>query len=335
MPSRVRRRALLLLFALGAALALVAAAYGDNGGFAPVTPQSPNAQGINDTYKWIALFTGLILILVEGSLIWFVFKYRRRKRPRTLEGPQLHGATRLELIWTAVPVLILAAIAAFVFYKLPGIQDVPAARAEGGPLEVRIDAHQFYWQFTYPNDEISINELHVPVNRVVQVHIHSRDVDHSWWIPALQGKFDAIPGTSNSTWFKAEQAGTYKGQCGEFCGVYHAAMSARVVAEPRDRYDSFLASAREPMVLGGEEWRGVCAQCHGMDGTGGYGPSINKNALLVQTQALRRLLREGQNTLPPVASYMPPVGRGWTEAQLTALETYMKAKIYKGTPSGG
>src|ERR1051326_6988252 len=143
----VRRRLLVLVLVLGAALAFTAVAVAGNGGFAPETPHSPNASRINDSYELIAIFTGVIFVIVEGALVWFIVRYRNRGRPRTVEGPQIHAHTRLELIWTAVPVLIVAAIAAFVFYKLPGIKDVPAAKAQGGPLVVRIDAHQFYWQF--------------------------------------------------------------------------------------------------------------------------------------------------------------------------------------------
>src|SRR5919202_3712592 len=134
MPPPVRRKLLVLALLVGAALAFVAVAYAGNGGFAPETPHSPNASRINDSYKWIALFAAIILVVVEGSLLWFVFRYRRRGRPRTAEGPQIHGATRLELIWTVIPVLILAAIASFLFYNLPGIQDVPAARAGSSNL---------------------------------------------------------------------------------------------------------------------------------------------------------------------------------------------------------
>jgi cytochrome c oxidase subunit 2 len=330
----VRRRALALLFACVAALAFVAAAYAGNGGFAPETPASPPADRINGSYKLIGLLTGIIFILVEGALLWFVIRYRRRNRPRTAEGPQVHGATRLELIWTVIPVLIVAGITAFVLYKLPGIEDVPAAKAQGGPLTVRIDAHQFYWQFTYPNGATSINELHVPARRVVRVDIYSQDVDHSWWIPALQGKFDAIPGHPNHTWFNALRPGTYVGQCGEFCGVYHARMAARVVAGSASAYRSYIASVQAPMILGGQEWRGVCAQCHGMTGTGAYGPNIQSNSVLVQASALRKILFNGQNVLKPLASYMPPVGRGWTDKQISALMTYIKAHVYKAASGG-
>ena len=168
MPPPVRRKSLVFVLALGAALAFAAVAYAGNGGFAPETPHSPNASRINDSYKWISIFTALIFVVVEGALLWFVFRFRRAGRSRTAEGPQIHGATRLELIWTAIPVLILAAILSFLFYKLPGIEDVPSAKAEGGPLRVRIDAHQSYWQFTYPNSAVSIDELHIPVNRTVR-----------------------------------------------------------------------------------------------------------------------------------------------------------------------
>jgi cytochrome c oxidase subunit II len=331
----VRRKATVLVLVLGAALACAAGALAGNGGFAPVTPDSPPAQSINESYKLVALLTGLIFVLVEGALLWFVVRYRRRNRPRTQEGPQIHGATKLELFWTGVPVVILAVIVGFVLYKLPGIRDVPAAKAQGGPLVVRIDGHQFYWQFTYPNGAVSINEMHVPVNRVVQVDIHSQDVDHSWWIPALQGKFDAIPGHPNQTWFKAERIGTYRGQCGEFCGVFHAAMAASVVAQPKADYLAYISAAQDPMTLGGREWRGVCAACHGLTGKGGYGPNIQSNSTIVSPVSLRQLLLDGQNTLKPIDSYMPPVGKGWSNAQFNALITYIKAHVYKGTTSGG
>jgi cytochrome c oxidase subunit II len=331
----VRRRALVLVLVVGAALAVAAVASAGNAGFAPETPHSPNAGRINDTFKLIALLTGLILILVEGALIVFMVKYRRRNRPRTAEGPQIHGATRLELIWTALPVLIVAAIAAFVFYKLPGIRDVPEAKAQGGPLAVRVDAHQFYWQFTYPNGTTSINELHVPVSRVVKLDIRSQDVDHSWWIPQLHGKFDAIPGETNHTWFKGDRQGTYQGQCGEFCGAYHASMLARVVVGSQSQYSQFISSMQNPQTLGGQEWRGVCAQCHGPQGQGGYGPNIQSNPVLTSPDSLRKLLNKGQNQLPPTSSYMPPVGRGWSDAQFAALQTYIKAHVYKGTTNGG
>jgi cytochrome c oxidase subunit 2 len=334
MPAPVRRKTIVLVLALGAALAFAAVAYAGNGGFAPPTPQSPNADRINQTYEWIAIFTGAIFVVVEGALLCFIFRYRRRGRARTVEGPQIHGATRLELIWTAVPVLILIAIAGFIFYKLPGIQDIPEAKAEGGPIPIRVDAHQFYWQFTYPNGAISIDEMHAPVARTVHVLINSADVDHSWWVPALGGKFDAIPRHPSDTWFKAKRIGTYRGTCGEFCGALHAQMEAFVKVESQSDYERWVSSDAQQR-LGRSEWAGVCAKCHGPQGKGGYGPAIATNSLLTQPQGLRTLLENGQNRIAPVDSYMPPVGRDWTQKQFAALLAYMKANIVEAAPSGG
>jgi cytochrome c oxidase subunit II len=322
------------MLAIGAALAFAAVAYAGNGGFAPVTPASPNAQRINSTYKWIALYTGIIFLVVEGTLLWFVIRYRRGRRDRTAEGPQVHGATRLELIWTAVPVLILAAIAAFIFYKLPGIQDVPSAKAEGGALPIHVEAHQFYWQFTYPNGAISIDQMHAPLGRPVRVLIDSADVVHSWWIPALGGKFDAIPGHRNETWFQAKRVGTYRGTCGEFCGALHAQMEARVFVQTPDAYQKWV-STQAQQQLGRSEWAGVCAKCHGFKGQGGYGPAIATSSLLTQASGLRTLLLNGQNRTAPTDNYMPPVGRDWTNAQFRALQAFIKAHIVRGGAGGG
>jgi cytochrome c oxidase subunit II len=333
MPRPVRRKALVFLLALGAALALAAVAYAGNGGVAPLPPHSPNADRIDQSYVWISIFTIAIFVVVEGTLLLFIYKYRSRGRARTVEGPQIHGATRLELIWTAIPVLILAAIASFVLYKLPGIKDVPSAQADGGRISIRVDMHQFYWQYTYPNGAVSIDELHAPVNRVVNVDIVSHDVDHSWWIPELNGKFDAIPGQTNHTWFKADRIGVYRGKCGEFCGVFHAAMESSAKIESQADYDAWV-SGQANADLGKGEFVGACAKCHGLSGRGGYGPAIFNNSLLTQQESLRKLLLNGQNSIKPLSSYMPPVSRGWTDKQFTALFAYLKSNVYKG-PSGG
>jgi cytochrome c oxidase subunit 2 len=334
MPPSVRRKALVLVLVVGAALAFAAVAYAGNGGFAPLAPHSPNAKRIDQSYLWISIFALAIFVVVETTLVWFIFKYRARGRPKTVEGPQIHGATRLELIWTAIPVLILAAIASFVFYKLPGIKDVPSAKAGSDQITIRVDAHQFYWQYTYPNGAVSIDQLHAPVNRVVRLDIVSHDVDHSWWIPQLNGKFDAIPGRTNHTWFKADRVGTYRGKCGEFCGVFHAAMTSTALIEPQSDYDAWLSSQANA-DLGRGEWIGVCAKCHGLAGHGGYGPAISANSLLIQEQGLRTLLLQGQNIRKPISSYMPPVARGWSDPQFKALFAYLKSDVYKGAPSGG
>ncbi len=327
MPAALGRRRLVFLVTCALALLVVSVAAAGNGGIAPPAPESPNADRIRDSYWLILAFAGAIFALVEGALLLFVIRFRGRGRSRDVEGPQIHGSTRLELMWTAFPVLILAVIAGFVFYKLPGIQDVPKAQAGNGPLEIKVVAHQFYWQFEYPGNTVSIDELRVPTNRVVTLDIVSKDVDHSWWIPEFGGKFDAVPGQTNHTWFRVNRAGTYRGQCGEFCGIFHAAMSAHVVATSPSQFTHWL-SAQTPATLGKSEFENTCGKCHGPLGQGGFGPGLENNSLLTQRSGLIALITQGRGEMPPVA-------RDWSGAQLDALFSYASKRVYQGAGGAG
>ena len=166
-----------------------------------------------------------------------------------MDGAQVHGNTNLELAWTVAPVLILVAIGSFIFYKLPGIEDVPAADR----VEVTVEGHQYYWNFIYPNGVIAVDRLRAPVGQTTRLEVTAPDygVIHSWWIPALGGKFDAIPGRVNETWFSAEAPGIYRGQCAELCGGQHALMTAEVEAMPPRRVQR-VARARSPRAGGGD-----------------------------------------------------------------------------------
>jgi cytochrome c oxidase subunit II len=296
----------------------------ENGAPTPVQPHSPNAKHINTAYYVILGFTSAIFVLVVGALATFVIKYRGRGRPRTEDGAQVHGHTRLELIWTVIPVLILCVIAVVVFLELPKIADAPAA---ADALNVTVEGHQFYWQFDYPNGARTINDLYVPVGRVVDLKIVSADVIHSWWIPELGGKIQAIPGRTNHTWFKADAVGTYVGQCAELCGLYHASMLARVIVGTSAQYAKYI-STTAAADLGRSEFQGSCATCHGMQGQGGYGPNLSNNPLLIQAAGLEAIVTAGRGL-------MPAVGDTWTKAQLAALVKYAKAHIYKGAATSG
>jgi cytochrome c oxidase subunit 2 len=319
MPAGVRRTAFATLATIVVALVATAVAYAGNGGFLPGEPHSPGAHRIHDAFIFVTIFTGIIFVAVEGALVLFIIKYRRGKRERTLDGPQVHGSTRLEIIWSVVPVVILAAIGAFVFYKLPGIEDAPAASA-ANETRVTIEGHQFYWLFRYPNGAISIDQLIAPADQVVNEEITAprSDVIHSWWVPDFGGKFDAIPGHVNKTWFKAP-AGTYQARCYELCGIQHAAMNATVRVVPRSEYDAFISKRASPagqQALGHEEWTGVCEKCHRL-GSKYIGPDLQGNTLLANRQGIESLLRNG-------GIEMPAVGANWSSAQIDALISYTK-----------
>jgi cytochrome c oxidase subunit II len=326
MPAPVRRKLLSACLSLSAlALVLAGTAFADVGRAVPPA-DSPNAGGIRDLYWVVLAVTGVIFILVEGALILFMVRFRNRGRDRNAEGPQIRGHTRLELIWTAIPVLILAGIISVVFYKLPGIKDVPAAGAAGPKMTVRVEGRQFYWRYTYPNGAVSINELVVPVQRPIALVITapSFDVIHSWWVPQLAGKMDAIPGKVNHTWFEAQRPGIYLGQCAEFCGIEHALMLTHVRAVPGSEYESW--AARQLHVssnIGRMTFEGACAPCHGLQGQGVIGPALKGNATLGDRRKLAQLLENGKGK-------MPPVGEGWSPRELASLMAYVKKEFAGG-----
>ena len=325
MPAPVRRKSLVLAAALACALVAASAAGAAPAGLSSPNPQSPNVGRIEDLYWVLVAVTGAIFLLVEGALLLFVVRFRSRGRGRDVEGPQIRGHTRLELIWTAIPVLILAGIASFVFYELPGIKDVPSASASGGRLQVRVEGHQFYWAFKYPNGVIQVSRMRVPTGRPVVLDITAPDVDHSWWIPALGGKFDAIPGRTNHTWFQVKRPGTYHGQCGEFCGIQHAAMLSSVQALPGAEFDRWFASEAGAekagtSSLGSMTFHGACATCHGDNGQGFIGPRLDQNPITADARALATVIRNGRNK-------MPAVGKTWDKQQLDATIAYLKKRF--------
>ena len=323
MPPAVRRPfASTLLGSIALAFVLAGGALAE-AGFTPVEPRSPNADAINDAYNWVSIFTGAIFLLVQGSLLLFIIRYRRRKRARSEDGAQVHGNTNLELAWTVAPVLILVAIGSFVFWKLPAIQDVPSANASGGRVDVEVKGYRYYWNFEYPNGVIAVDRLRAPVDQTVRLEITAPDFEviHSWWVPALGGKFDAIPGVVNESWFRATEAGTYRGQCAELCGIQHAAMTASVEALPREEFESWLADEAEAQEagtsdLGRETFLGACAKCHGLSGEGDIGPALAGNALLANAEGVEEIVRNGRNA-------MPPVGKDWGERQMRALTDFL------------
>jgi cytochrome c oxidase subunit 2 len=300
-------------------LTLAASALAGNGGTFPLSPHSPNAEHTRQAYLFVLVFTAIVFVGVEGALIGLIVKYRRGKRARYADGLQLHGSTRLETIWTVVPVVILAAIATFVLLKLPSIANAPKANAAGSTT-IKVEGRQFYWMFHYPNGAVSVGNMVAPADNVVNEDVFAPDNDvlHSWWVPQLGGKIDAIPGRTNHTWFKAP-SGLYNARCSDLCGIQHTFMLATVTVTPRADYESFIAErAANPTspALGREEWEHVCMVCHRLDEEY-IGPALRDNPLMTHPVQLTNLLRNG-------GIQMPAVGSDWSDDQITALVDYFK-----------
>lgn len=259
-----RRRTPLLL---GAALAssvlvsLVLAPSAFANFITPKTGGSPNADQIHSLYLIILYIAAVVFVIVEGALVYSVYRFRAKK-VRT--AAQIHGNTRLEIAWTIAAATILVVLTVVTFIKLPSILNPPNSNASflessltkpsppnGKKLTICVQGRQYIWRYVYgaacennpftPHLPYSYQEMVVPAGTVVVLSITSIDVIHSWWVPSLGGKVDAVPGYTTYTWFKAPKPGAlFHGQCAQLCGRQHAFMTALVqVVSPSD-YQAWL-----------------------------------------------------------------------------------------------
>ena len=318
-------RFVLLLVAVGIPVGLVAVLF-TLPGAQPPESGTQSGETINEIYKVVLATCAFVFILIEAALIAMIIRFRRQKGTASdAEGPQIHGNTRIEIIWTVIPAVALLILAVFTFSKVPDVEAIPAAGED--VLVVEVTAHQFYWQYEYPDGTLSFDTLYLPVDRPVTLAIRSADVNHAWWVPELTGKRDAIPGRTNELNFTPRNVGTFdKGVCGEFCGIQHTEMRTIVEVVSAADFEAWLAENQPPdlVAMGEQEWTASCAKCHGLAGQGDIGPPIAGNAILTDPVALRALVENGQDQ-GAVKGYMPPTGLGWTDAQIDALVAYVKS----------
>jgi cytochrome c oxidase subunit 2 len=217
------------------------------GGLSPIfpTPVSPNGQDIYNTYIGISIPAIIIFVGIEIALLWVVLKYRRSRQPVGHVPPQIHGNTRLEIAWTVVPLIVVLAIALYSFQEL--LQDFQPVSASN--YTVLISGHQFGWDYSYPEGftihqegslTTDVTPFVVPTGRLIRLQFRGSDVIHSWWVPAISGKTDAVPGYDNFSWLKIDQTGTWHGECAELCGVGHATMQIIVKAVDPTTFDSWV-----------------------------------------------------------------------------------------------
>lgn len=228
-----------------ACLVLVLAGCGHEYPQSALSPKGDFARMIDELFDTVMLWATLVFVLVEGALIWAIFKFRGR--PNDAEPAQVHGNTTLEIVWTLIPALILAMIAVPTVRAIFKNNEIPT----DNPLEVRVVGHQWWWEFEYPEFGLTTaNELHVPVGRTVSLRMGTSDVLHSFWTPQLAGKRDVFPNRETRLWFKAEEAGFYPGQCAEFCGIQHGKMAFTIVAEEPAEFERYVGALRSASATG-------------------------------------------------------------------------------------
>lgn len=259
-------------------------------------PEGPAASKIDGLSDLTFILAGIVFVLVEVGVLFVVWKFRKRKDDTGDELPeQLHGNTKLEIGWTALPAVILAFMAVFTVSTIFDLAEDPGEEA----TRIRVVGQQWWWSYDYDIDgdgvyadddviapgienpeeyetDIEVaNEMVIPAGKPVYLEIEARDVIHSFWIPALNGKKDAVPGRTHYLSLEADEPGTYVGQCTEYCGLSHAYMRMVVHALPEAEYEAWveeqLAPATEPQgaeeQAGAEVFAGRCASCHLVEGT--------------------------------------------------------------------
>jgi cytochrome c oxidase subunit II len=244
-----------MLLVAGALLVLAPGALADT--WTPEDGGSSNADDIDLLYKITLAIAAVIFVIVEGTLLWSLFRYRFRRGGPPPE--QIRGNTPLEIGWTVGAALIIVVLTAVTFIYLEDIRNPPRTGAQGlqfatvdqpappgdQKLEIRVNGQQYLWRYDYPGERQVFNyyELVVPVDTTVVLKIEASDVIHSWWVPRLGGKKDGVPGHTNETWFKipsSEAGEVFQGVCAELCGEGHADMRTRVRAVTPEEFEAWV-----------------------------------------------------------------------------------------------
>jgi cytochrome c oxidase subunit 2 len=292
MTNRSRRRKLLLAAVGLATLALVVAGCGPSNGQNSLDPKGVEAKKIDNLFWPVLIVAVIIGIFIFVAVAYCAIRFRRRagnERPK-----QIHGNTALEIGWTLIPAVILAVIAVPTVSLIFQLNEDPPPDA----LKVTVVGKQWWWQFDYPASKgstkvVTANELHVPTGREISVDLTACDqslpggcnVIHSFWVPELNGKRDVVPGHNNHTFFTIDKPGTYLGQCAEYCGLSHANMRFRVIAQSPDDFEQWLSEQQDgPAVTledsgdAGELFSKTfaCTNCHTTEDSSisTYGPNL-------------------------------------------------------------
>ena len=229
----------------------------DIGGISPIFPNpvSPNGQDIYNTYIGISVAAIIVFLGYEAALLWVVIRYRRKRQPAGYTPPQIHGHTGLEVVWTVIPLIIVLAIALYSFLELQkDFQPITNQQ-----MTVIVSGHQFGWNYDYGNGVVvhqegtlngDVTPFVVPTHTLVKLQFRGTDVIHSWWVPAISGKTDAVPGYDNFSWLKIDQVGKWHGECAELCGSGHYSMQIIVQAMDQADFDAWMAQQKKAAAAG-------------------------------------------------------------------------------------
>jgi cytochrome c oxidase subunit 2 len=291
------------------------------------------AKSVDNLYFFLTAITLFFTALIFSIIFYFMIKYRRRspdERPKPIEG-----SFPLEVLWTAVPTVLVALI--FVWGSTLYFRNSEAPK---GSLEIFVTGKQWMWKVEHPEGQREINELHVPLGRPVKLTMTSEDVIHDFFVPAFRVKKDVLPGRYTSLWFEATKVGSFHLFCAQYCGAFHAGMLGTIVVQTPEEYESWLAGGTpgESMEQAGARvfQDNGCPTCHVADGTG-LGPSFlgvygnpvkltNGQILTADDTFLREcILQPATRRAAGFSPIMPSFQGQLTEEQLNNLLAYLRA----------
>lgn len=245
------------------------------------TPEGERSRMINDLQVPVFIIAGVVGVVVFVLLGVAIRRGTARRAEDSDDPVQIEGNFKAEIAWTIAPAVLMLVIAIFTVSTLLRLDDVGAVEPEVRDMELTVYGHQWWWSFEYDLegdgevDIITANEMVIPAGTDIVVNIESRDVVHSFWVPALNGSRDAAPGRTHTLVFHADEPGEFYGQCKEFCGLSHANMKMRVVALAMDDFLTWVEQQRQdaPMLAEGDEgyegqqlFRDLCTACHQVNG---------------------------------------------------------------------
>lgn len=305
----------------------------------PAGPVSRRELGLMGFGMWLMIG---VFVAVCVPLVYALIRFRERRGQRGIP-PQVEGNHTVELVWTIIPILICIVLV------IPTIHDafvLASPPAGSNPLVVDVVGHQWWWEFDYPGQGVvTADEMHIPVGRVIELKLTSADVLHSFWVPALAGKEDTVPGVTNTMWLKADAAGLYPGQCAEFCGTSHSLMRFDVVAQSPSAFTSWVSGMQHPNVTpatpaaqAGQQLfqQYQCGSCHTIDGTSNQGhiaPNLTNlgerqaivGAALQNTPAdIEQWIHDPQAIMPDT---IMPAFSNLSQQQLADLAAYLEGLL--------
>ena len=337
LTRRTRSKALACVGTL-AAVALGACARHPQSVLHPAGPVARMELSLMATSLWIMIG---VFVVVAGALLYVIARFREHKGQEGLP-PQVEGSHILEILWTGIPIILVVILTVFTVRTTFALAKAPAPSSR--PLQVTVIGHQWWWEFEYPQyGVVTADTMHIPVNRKIELSLESADVLHSFWIPALGGKEDTVPGQVNHMWLEATQTGTFPGQCAEFCGTSHSLMRMYAVSQSAAGFSTWIHGMQHPNSApktklakqGMQIFATNCALCHSIGGTpftkGTLGPNLTGlgnrrvivgGALQNTTQDVIYWVHDAQHIMPD--TIMPNFSTLLTPSQLRAVAAYLE-----------